>query len=290
MDSRRPIGVFDSGVGGLSILQALRIELPQENFVYFSDSGHAPYGEKLDAFVARRSLAVAHRLIGDHRVKALVVACNTATAASIDLLRANLDRLPVIGVEPALKPAATASRTRRIAVFATRSTLSSRKFQALRKAVEHLAEFVLVPCDGLAAAIERDNLDEVGSLCGRYGSMAGEFGNRPGCIDTLVLGCTHYVFALGELRRAAGEEVRILETGGPVALQTRRVLHRYDLLNGDGCSQVELVTTGAASVLSTAAQRWLKVGREALRTEAEGTRSAAPFRSTVTFPGSVRGS
>ena len=102
MDRDRPIGVFDSGVGGLSILRALRAELPREDFVYFSDAGHAPYGEKEEEFVSDRSLAIAVDLLEQHRIKALVIACNTATAAAVHLLRARHTQLPVVGVEPAL--------------------------------------------------------------------------------------------------------------------------------------------------------------------------------------------
>src|SRR6185369_13653234 len=131
MEQRKPIGVFDSGVGGLSILRALRAELPQEDFVYFSDAAHAPYGERGDLYVVERSRAIAQQLLDEHRIKALVVACNTATAAAVHLLRAEHDRIPTVGVEPALKPAAALTRTGRVAVFATRGTLGSEKFRKL---------------------------------------------------------------------------------------------------------------------------------------------------------------
>ena len=130
--SLRPIGVFDSGVGGLSVLNALRAELPHERFVYFADTAHAPYGERSEAYVAERTRAVARQLVADHAIKALVVACNTATAAAVHLLRTDHPQLPLVGLEPALKPAVAQSRTRHIAVLATRGTLASRKFDALR--------------------------------------------------------------------------------------------------------------------------------------------------------------
>ena len=131
-----PIGVFDSGVGGLSILKALRAELPGEDFVYLADNAHAPYGERVDDYVADRSRAVLRRLIEDHQVKMMVVACNTATAAAIHLLRDEFPQLPLVGVEPALKPAVASSRTRRIGVLATRGTLSSGKFAALHDSLK----------------------------------------------------------------------------------------------------------------------------------------------------------
>src|SRR3954469_5256604 len=167
MDRDQPIGVFDSGVGGLSILRALRAELPAEDFVYFSDAGHAPYGEKGEDFVSGRSLAIAVDLLEQHRIKGLVVACNTATAAAVHLLRARHTQLPVIGVEPALKPAAALTRTGHVAVLATRGTLSSAKFKSLQASLREQAEFVLVPCDGLAAAIEGDEHAQIRELCRR---------------------------------------------------------------------------------------------------------------------------
>ena len=131
MQASQPIGVFDSGVGGLSVLRALRAELPQEHFVYFADSGHAPYGERDTAQVLARARAITTELLERHDIKALVIACNTATAVAIHLIRAEHPGLPIIGVEPALKPAAALTRTRRVGVMATRGTLESAKFAAL---------------------------------------------------------------------------------------------------------------------------------------------------------------
>lgn len=257
MNPRTPIGVFDSGVGGLSILRALRRELPQEDFVYFSDAGHGPYGERDDAFVAERTHDIAQRLLDEHRVKALVIACNTATAAAVHLLRTAHGDLPCVGVEPALRPAANFSRTGRVAVFATRSTLSSAKFRLLHDSLHRQAEFVLQPCDGLAAAIEDDRPGDVRDLCRRYVQSAGEFGTGPGRIDTLVLGCTHYAFAQRELEEAVGPGVQILETGDAVARQARRMLEARDALNDAGDAQVRFVTTGSEPALRQAAARWL---------------------------------
>jgi hypothetical protein len=150
-----PIGVFDSGVGGLSVLRALQAELPHERFVYLADNGHAPYGERGDAFVAARTHAIAGHLRRAHGIKALVVACNTATAAAIHEARASHPGLPVVGVEPALKPAVAATRTGRVGVVATRGTLASGKFGRLLDSLRSQAEFIVQPCDGLAHAIER---------------------------------------------------------------------------------------------------------------------------------------
>lgn len=259
MDRERPIGVFDSGVGGLSILRALRAELPQEDFVYFSDAGHAPYGEKGEEFVSTRSLAIAVDLLEQHRTKALVIACNTATAAAVHLVRAKHTQLPVVGVEPALKPAAALTKTGHVAVLATRGTLSSAKFQALRDSLKNQAEFVLVPCDGLAAAIENDDQPLVRELCRRYTREVCCFGTGPGEIDTLVLGCTHYPFAADIFRELLGPDVQLVETGQPVARQTRRLLEAQGLLSPAGSGRVQWQTTGSPQALAQAASRWLSL-------------------------------
>jgi len=255
----RPIGVFDSGVGGLSVLNALRAELPNERFVYFADTAHAPYGERGDAYVAQRALTVTQQLIERHGIKALVVACNTATAAAIHLLRPVYPSMPMVGVEPALKPAVALSTTGHIAVLATRVTLESAKFRALHAAMADRARFSLVPCDGLAAAIESFDAAQITALCARYADAAGRFGAEPGQIDTLVLGCTHYPFVADELRRHTGASVRFIDTGAPVAQQTRRLLAAaHALVDGNAVGQVQLETSGAPERLAAAAARWLQ--------------------------------
>src|SRR5206468_1801147 len=144
-------------IGGLSILETLRAELPHENCVYVAVSGHAPYGVREECFVVARSRVIIRHLLTLHhiKVKALVIACNITTAAAIELLREEHPDLPIIGVEPALKPAVAHSQTRRIGVMATRGTLASAKFKALLGSLVGQAEFILQPCDGLAEAIER---------------------------------------------------------------------------------------------------------------------------------------
>jgi glutamate racemase len=196
-------------------------------------------------------------MLEQHRIKALVIACNTATAAAVHLLRARHENLPVVGVEPALKPAAALTKTGHVAVLATRGTLASAKFQALQDALRGQAEFVLVPCDGLAAAIEDDDQARVRALCARYTKEVCCFGTGPGEIDTLVLGCTHYPFAAEVFRELLGPQVQLVETGEPVARQTRRLLEGRGLLNAQGSGRVSWQTTGDAQALRNAAARWL---------------------------------
>ena len=261
--AERPIGVFDSGIGGLSVLHALRQALPGERFIYHADTAHAPYGERGDAFVEARALAVARELVGDHGAKALVVACNTATAAAIHQLRALWPGLPIVGLEPALKPAVAATRTGRVGVLATRGTLASRKFQTLRAALDGAASFMLQPCDGLAAAIERTDMPEVLACLARYTGAIGPFGAEAGQIDTLVLGCTHYPLARTQITALVGPKVNILDSGAAVARQTARVLQSAGLLSVSGphaaLSEVQFFATGDVAALRRAARQWLEI-------------------------------
>lgn len=264
----RPIGVFDSGIGGLSVLRALQKELPLETFVYLADNAHAPYGEKSAAFVGHRTHAIADYLLKHHQIKALVVACNTATAAAIHGLRATHPELPIVGVEPALKPALAISQTRRIGVMATRGTVGSDKFARLLASVQGDAEFVVQACNGLALAIEQSTLPDrmdkaqhdIAQLLQTCTQAMGRFGHQAGEIDTLVLGCTHYVFVEGALQDLLGPRVQLVSTGEPVARQTRRLLEVAALLRPEGVSttpNTRLITTGDLKSLQAAAQRWL---------------------------------
>ena len=262
-----PIGVFDSGVGGLSVLRALHAELPAERFVYVADSGHAPYGERDDTHVIARSHAITRHLVNQHAIKALVVACNTATAAAIQRLRQYFPELPIVGIEPALKPAASFSQTKRIGVLATRGTLNSEKFRALLASLEGQAHFVLQPCDGLADAIERDDAIKTEALCAYFTRAMGPFGLKPGEIDTLVLGCTHYPFASHTLHACVGEAVLFLEGGAPVARQTRRLLEARSWLAPHGELVARAVSTvfgstSNAGQLQSAIARWLQMNSD----------------------------
>lgn len=267
----RPIGVFDSGIGGLSVLRALQAELPHERFVYFADTAHAPYGERGNAYVIERTRAVATGLVEQHGIKALVVACNTATAAAIHVVRAEHPSLVVVGVEPALKPAVAASRTRHVAVLATRGTLASAKFAALHAALAAQTAFHLVPCDGLARTIESGDDARIAALCAQYVGEAGRFGHGPGEIDTLVLGCTHYPLVSDVFQRLVGTGVRLLDTGAPVAQQTRRLLASAGLLRAqtaDDAPTVLLAASGDLPPLQAAANRWLPAAPLAASTSA----------------------
>lgn len=271
---QRPIGVFDSGIGGLSVLQALQKELPHEHLVYLADNAHAPYGEKSEAFICQRTHAIAEYLLKQHHIKALVVACNTATAAAIHELRTRHPTLPLVGLEPALKPALALSRTRHIGVMATRGTVASDKFARLLSSVKSEAQFEVQACNGLALAIEHSTAADqavtaqaqIARLLHTYTQAMGRFGSAPGEIDTLVLGCTHYVFVEKDLRQLLGPHVQLVSTGVPVARQTHRLLAAAQLLNNEktngGALPIRLLTTGDLQGLQAAAKRWLGLPTE----------------------------
>ncbi len=260
-DPHSPIGVFDSGIGGLSILKALRAELPQERFVYFADSAHNPYGDKSDAFVIERSRAITQQLIDQHHVKALVIACNTATAAAIHILRAECPDLPIIGVEPALKPAVAVSQTKRIAVLATRGTLQSAKFLALRASLADQAAFVCTPCDGLADMIERStdvhDAAHLVAACASFIRATGQFGMQSGEIDTLVLGCTHYPLVQSAFRQAVGDAVQIVDNGLAVAKRVAALVAPASATAPSLDDKLVWLSSDAHHRLAQAAARWL---------------------------------
>lgn len=251
-----PVGIFDSGLGGLSVLRHIRALLPRENLAYFADSAFAPYGGRPEAAVVERTLAVAGLLIAEG-CKALVVACNTATAAAVVAVRERYPQLGVVGVEPGLKPATLCSASRIVGVLATERTLASARLQALeaRLSAATGVRFLAQPCSGLADQVEKGELHSpaTAALVRRYVEPL----IRDGA-DTLVLGCTHYPFLLSLIeenaRRAAGCDVTIIDTGAAVAGQLQRVLAERGLLRpADACpASLAAWTTGSASTLAGA--------------------------------------
>ena len=274
--TQQAIGVFDSGIGGLSVLQAMRAEMPHERFIYWSDSAFAPYGERSDEFVVDRSHFITEQLIAKGNVKTVVVACNSATAVAIESLRQRFPKLPFVGVEPALKPAMSASKTGRVGVIGTHATLQSLRFEKLLSKVQADAaplgcEFVIQPCKGLALTIEKQteksqtDTQEVERLCVQYLQEMGSFGDAPGQIDTLVLGCTHYVFAEDFLRRIVGPKVNIISTGEAVAKQAHRLSVNHQEAKKEAPPRgnaIQLWTTGSLNALEHAADRWLSLPSE----------------------------
>lgn len=221
---RRPVGVFDSGVGGLSVLREIRALLANEDLLYVADSAHIPYGEKPPAFVRARAIALTQFLL-DHDAKAIVVACNTATAIAIAPLRARF-AVPIVGMEPAVKPAATQTRARSIGVLATSSTLTSEKFAGLLARFAGDVEVHMQPCPSLVEQVERGDLtgDATREQVKKYVVPLIDRG-----VDTLVLGCTHYPFLHALIADVAGPGVQIIDPNPAVARELRRQLDRDHL-------------------------------------------------------------
>lgn len=238
------IGVFDSGVGGLSVLRVLHRRLPSTSMIYVGDVSHAPYGERPVADVLERC----ERIVGYLQrcgARMIVVACNTATVVGIAHLRRRWPGLTFIGVEPGIKPAAARSRTRRIAVMSTPTTATSERLRQL--IVDHAAGVLVqvVPCPGLAAAIERgathgpELLDVLRPCCDRV---------READVDTLVLGCTHYPFVAGTIQSLLGEGVTLIDTASAIA---ERVASLWPGAGAavDGAPEVRVVSTSPANTM-----------------------------------------
>lgn len=222
------IGVFDSGVGGISVLRALVDELPHEDFRYFGDSANAPYGEKTEQRVLELSRDIVERFVADG-AKAIVIACNTATSAAAATLRAAYPDLPVIGIEPALKPATEDPDHGRILVMATDITLRLDKYQELAATYGKDCEVLSVPCPGLAGRIERGDLEaaDVREM------IRGFVGVYAGMARSVVLGCTHYPFVRRQIAEILGSDVRFYDGGAGTARQLRHRLEELGLLADD---------------------------------------------------------
>ncbi|MGR8981819.1 MAG: glutamate racemase [Gammaproteobacteria bacterium] len=273
-----PIGVFDSGVGGLSVLREIRRQLPAENLIYVADSAHAPYGDKSQEFIAARSFAIA-RFFLTCGAKALVVACNTASGAAVAELRSRIT-LPIIAMEPAIKPAALQTRSGVIGVLATRRTLASHNFVKLFERYGADVEILPQACPGLVEQVEAGELSsaKTRSLIESYVAPLVSRG-----ADTLVLGCTHYPFLRTVIQETAGPEIAVIDSSEAVARQLRRRLEAHDLLAGSEEPGFEQFWTSAdpAKAGPVIAQLWrrgVKVDRfpetEALRCNGWDTRSA----------------
>jgi glutamate racemase len=236
-----PIGVFDSGVGGLSVLRAIREELPGEDLVYVGDAGFAPYGDKPSDYVRERAATVVEILIAKG-AKAIVVACNTATGIAVDDLRARF-QLPIVAIEPAVKPAAARTRSGVVGVLATAGTLSSPNLSRLVNKHGVDVRILVQPCPGLADQVERAEFSGpvTTALVEQYVlPLTGQGA------DVLVLGCTHYPFLREVIQQVAGPGVELIDPAYAVARELRRRLETADLLaDGHRPGTQRFWTTGA---------------------------------------------
>lgn len=220
------IGVFDSGVGGLSVLREIRRELPHEALRYVADSAYAPYGDKPADFVVRRSLALADFLIGTGATS-LVVACNTATAAAVDTLRERF-AVPIVGIEPAVKPAVEHTLAGTVGVLTTSRTALSARFHRLLDRFRGTRRIIVQPCPGWVELVERGVLDGPEAVAAVQQYVAPVIGEGA---DVLVLGCTHYSFLSPIIRQVVGDAVLLVDPAPAVARHLRYRLHQAGLLS-----------------------------------------------------------
>lgn len=248
-----PIGVYDSGIGGLSVLRAIRELLPSERLIYVADTAYVPYGEKSRHAVIARALAITAYFLS-RRAKAIAVPCNTATAAAINLLRERYPQLPIIGVEPAVKPAARLTRSGVIGVLATTGTLNSPRFRTLTQREAPQATVLMRPCPEWVLATERGVVSGPGAQA-LVAPAVRELLDQGA--DVLVLGCTHFPFLRDAITACAGEHVPVLETGTAVARQLERQLQTRQLLASSGEGASEFFASGDPQALAQVAGQLL---------------------------------
>ena len=249
------IAVFDSGVGGISVLRHLLRKLPGERFLYYGDSANAPYGSRSTEEVRELTLAAARKLTTEYSIKALVIACNTATAAAVKQVREAYPELIVIGIEPALKVAADHFPGGRVGVMATEVTLREEKFDTLLHRFRENCTITKIPAPGLVQLVEAGKVDDEDTDALLHTILDPYAGQ----LDALVLGCTHYPFAARAISRVLGEQVVLLEGGDGTARETRRRLEIAGLLE-EGRGEVTIIN-------SSAEERMIRLSWERLNQE-----------------------
>jgi glutamate racemase len=246
-----PLALFDSGVGGLSVAREIRRALPSEDLLYVADTAYCPYGDRPDAEVRERALAVGRYLAGAG-AKLIVVACNTATGAALEDLRTAVT-VPVVGLEPAVKIAARITRARRIGVMATTSTARSDRLARLIRSHAQGVQVVTQPCPGLADLVEDGRHDDDGVLDRTLEELTRPL--RDAGVDAVVLGCTHYAFVAPALARALGPSVELVDSAPAIARRVEHLLRDGRLLATSGSGSFRVLTTGRPEKVRPAVER-----------------------------------
>jgi len=236
---RRPIGIFDSGVGGLSVAREIRRTLPAEDLLYVADTAYCPYGDRPLEEVRTRALAVG-RYLERAGAKLVVAACNTASGAALEQLRQAL-AVPVVGLEPAVKTGAAVTRNRKLGVMATAGTLASARFARLVRDHAHGVEVVPQPCPGLADLVEEGHFD--GERLQAWLEQLTQPLKRAG-VDTVVLGCTHYAFVSEPIARVLGPAVQLVDSAPAIARRTEHLLRGDAGRRTNGSGTFTVLTTG----------------------------------------------
>jgi glutamate racemase len=251
---QQPIGVFDSGVGGLSVLGAIRELLPQENVLYLADQAHIPYGPRQKAQIREFSFGITDFLLAQG-AKLIVVACNTASAAALHDLRERYPTTPFVGMEPAVKPAAAVTYSGRVGVLATPTTFSGDLYAAL---VDRFARGIAIfqsTCPGLVEEIERGELESPAIRAILEGALTPMLAEG---VDTIVLGCTHYPFVIPVIQSITGPGVQTIDPAPAIARQTQRLLAEHAWLNpSDTAGEMQFFTSGEPAVLEKLLPRLL---------------------------------
>jgi glutamate racemase len=244
--SNDPIGVFDSGVGGLSVLRAMRDQMPEESMVYFGDQGHVPYGPRSMEEIQKFSEGITRFLL-EQNSKLIVVACNTASAAALKYLRGQFPEVPFVGMEPAVKPAAEITKTGKVGVLATPATFQGALYASVVERFGAGVEFFQHTCPGLVGQIENGELNSKSTRRILEDALTPMLEKN---IDTVVLGCTHYPFAIPLIQEIVGQNVRVIDPAPAVSRQVRRLLEAKDLLSeSDQDGRMEFFTSGDSTVM-----------------------------------------
>lgn len=253
MITEKPVGVIDSGVGGISVLKAMVEFMPYENFMYFGDSANAPYGQKSREEIRTLTMKNVAVLI-ERGCKAVVVACNTATAAAITELREKYPDTPMIGLEPALKPAVLHKANSRVIVMATPFTLKEEKFQRLKARYEDQAEIISLPCPEIVRFVERQETYSPQLLHYLRQKFEPFRGQK---IDAVVLGCTHFPFVRKAIQEVVGRDVILYDSAMGVGRQVKRQLEAHELLNTSG-------KQGQVTIINSKGEEGVKLCEELL--------------------------
>jgi glutamate racemase len=244
--STSSIGIFDSGVGGLSVLREIRVQIPEETVIYFGDQGHIPYGPRPMEQIRDFSEAITRFLL-DEGARIIVVACNTASAAALLYLREKFPDVPFVGMEPAVKPAAEHTRTGKVGVLATPATFQGALYASVVERFASGVELFQNTCPGLVQEIERGNLEGDKTRAILESALQPMIEKK---IDTVVMGCTHYPFVIPLVQQIVGGDVRVIDPAPAVARQVRRVLDSMGLKKGNvSQGTIKFYTSGDAEKL-----------------------------------------
>jgi len=256
-DPSSPIGIFDSGVGGLSVLRSIQQQMPAEDLIYLGDQGHVPYGARPMEQIQRFSEAITRFLL-DQGSKIIVVACNTASAAALTYLRSKFPHINFVGMEPAVKPAAEMTKTGKVGVLATPATFQGALYASVVERFGAGVEFLKHTCPGLVEQIEKGELDSVATRSILENALHPMLEQH---IDTIVLGCTHYPFVIPLIEEIAGKTVRVIDPAPAVARQVGRILDAIGLrTRSDASGKVQLYTSGDTKLAEFVLSRLLIYG------------------------------